>query len=190
MTVKKVILIGSGVRETYIAKRLFIDTNGEIAITVILTKRNPEISSYAKNIFLVNDFSLETFLCNSHIESFINKNFRDIDFAVIGPEQPLKEGFADFFESIGIRTIGPKMNLAKLETSKLFCRKFLRTLEDVTRIKLNPNFYEFKNEYDIIQFTNNYKNHLLSNKINWQEVKVFKLWEIIFILLLKDKKFV
>ena len=68
MTVKKVILIGSGVRETYIAKRLFIDTNGEIAITVILTKRNPEISSYAKNIFLVNDFSLETFLCNNHIE--------------------------------------------------------------------------------------------------------------------------
>ncbi len=126
MTVKKVILIGSGVRETYIAKRLFIDTNGEIAITVILTKRNPEISSYAKNIFLVNDFSLETFLTNNHIESFINKNFKDIDFAVIGPEQPLKEGFADFFESIGIRTIGPKMNLAKLETSKLHCRDFLR----------------------------------------------------------------
>ena len=75
MTVKKVILIGSGVRETYIAKRLFIDTNGEIAITVILTKRNPEISSYAKNIFLVNDFSLETFLCNSNIESFINSGY-------------------------------------------------------------------------------------------------------------------
>ena len=54
MSVKKVILIGSGVRETYLAKRLFIDTNGQIAITVILTKRNPEISSYAKNVFLIN----------------------------------------------------------------------------------------------------------------------------------------
>ena len=30
MSIKKVILIGSGVRETYIAKRLFIDTNGQI----------------------------------------------------------------------------------------------------------------------------------------------------------------
>ena len=97
MSVKKVILIGSGVRETYLAKRLFIDTNGQIAITIILTKRNPEISCYAKNIFLINDFTLETFLSNKNVESFINKNFKEIDFAAIGPEMPLQQGFADFF---------------------------------------------------------------------------------------------
>lgn len=141
MSVKKVILIGSGVRETYLAKRLFIDTNGQIAITIILTKRNPEISCYAKNIFLINDFTLETFLSNKNVESFINKNFKEIDFAVIGPEMPLQQGFADFFESIGIKTVGPKMNLAKLETSKLFCREFLR-VNNLS--KLSPNWCDIK----------------------------------------------
>ena len=140
MSVKKVILIGSGVRETYLAKRLFIDTNGQIAITVILTKRNPEISSYAKNVFLINDFTLETFLSNKNVEVFINKNFKDIDFAVIGPELPLQQGFADFFESIGIKT-GPKMSLAKLETSKLFCREFLR-VNNLS--KLSPKWCDIK----------------------------------------------
>ena len=55
MNPKNVILIGCGVRETYIAKRLYKDTNGTIILTVITDKQNPEISEYAKNVFFIDD---------------------------------------------------------------------------------------------------------------------------------------
>lgn len=126
MNPKKVILIGCGVRETYLAKRLYKDTNGTIILTVITDKQNPEISEYAKNVFIIDDYKLSTFLSNKNVEHFINTNFKNVQFAIIGPEKPLEDGFADFFESIGIPTIGPKMKLAQVETNKLFCREFLR----------------------------------------------------------------
>ena len=37
--------------------------------------KNPEISSYAKNVFLINDL-VRTFI-NTKMLSFINKNFKD-----------------------------------------------------------------------------------------------------------------
>ena len=75
MNPKNVILIGCGVRETYIAKRLYKDTNGTIVLTVITDKQNPEISEYAKNVFIIDDYKLSTFLSNKNVEHYINKNF-------------------------------------------------------------------------------------------------------------------
>ena len=62
---------------------------------------------------------------NKNVEVFINKNFKDIDFINYRTRITTSTRIRGFFESIGIKT-GPKMSLAKLETSKLFCREFLR----------------------------------------------------------------
>jgi phosphoribosylamine--glycine ligase / phosphoribosylformylglycinamidine cyclo-ligase len=121
-----VVIIGSGVRETSIAKRLYLDTNKEIKLIVISDKFNPQMVEYSYRTFKVNDYLLTNFLMNDEIENLINNNFKEIEFVVIGPEIALKEGYADFFESINVPTIGPKINLAKLEWSKQFCREFLR----------------------------------------------------------------
>lgn len=121
-----VVIIGSGVRETAIAKRLYADSQGKIKLVVISNKFNPQILDYTDRTFKLDNFTLTNFLTNDKVESFINNEFKQIEFVVIGPEIALKEGYADFFESINVPTIGPKINLAKIEWSKQFCREFLR----------------------------------------------------------------
>ncbi|MCA9299786.1 MAG: phosphoribosylamine--glycine ligase, partial [Phycisphaerales bacterium] len=46
---------------------------------------------------------------------------------VIGPEDPLAEGFGDAFRKEGIPVFGPNADGAKLESDKAFCKHLLRT---------------------------------------------------------------
>ena len=41
-----------------------------------------------------------------------------ITLAIIGAENPLENGVADALWSVKVKVVGPKKNLAKLETSK------------------------------------------------------------------------
>lgn len=51
---------------------------------------------------------------------------KEIDLAVIGPDDPLVGGIADAFERAGIRVFGPKKNAAVLEGSKAFSKDFMK----------------------------------------------------------------
>lgn len=123
---KYILIIGSGVRETAIAKRLLSDSKENINLIAISDKFNPQIVDYCEKTFKISNLKFNTFLADAKIEEFINNNVWDIEFAVIGPELALKEGYADFFESLKVPTIGPKLELAKVEWSKKYCREFLR----------------------------------------------------------------
>jgi phosphoribosylamine--glycine ligase len=48
-----------------------------------------------------------------------------VDFAIIGPEDPLNNGIVDFLKKKGIPSVGPTQSLARLETSKTFTRNLL-----------------------------------------------------------------
>ena len=48
---------------------------------------------------------------------------KEINFAIIGPENPLANGIVDSLLDIGIHSIGPKKELAQIETSKSFTSK-------------------------------------------------------------------
>jgi len=61
------------------------------------------------------------------------------DFAFIGPEEPLSNGVVNLLNEIGINTIGPTKNLARLETSKSFTRNLLKKY----KINGNPKFEIF-----------------------------------------------
>jgi len=50
---------------------------------------------------------------------------REVDFAVIGPEDPLHAGVVDALRTAGIPAVGPSRSLARLETSKSFTRSLL-----------------------------------------------------------------
>lgn len=50
----------------------------------------------------------------------------DVDFVIIGPEQPLSLGLSDALKSINIRVFGPTQAAAVLESSKAFSKEFCR----------------------------------------------------------------
>ncbi len=48
-----------------------------------------------------------------------------IDFTVVGPEQPLVDGIVDLFEDAGLNIFGPKKDAALLEGSKAFSKEVM-----------------------------------------------------------------
>ncbi|MCH9769441.1 MAG: phosphoribosylamine--glycine ligase [Gammaproteobacteria bacterium] len=49
-----------------------------------------------------------------------------INLTIVGPEQPLAAGIVDRFEALNLPCFGPNQQAAQLETSKIFCKDFLR----------------------------------------------------------------
>ncbi len=49
-----------------------------------------------------------------------------IDFLVVGPEAPLAAGLSDHLRDNGIAVVGPTREAAKLESSKVFAKEFMR----------------------------------------------------------------
>jgi phosphoribosylamine--glycine ligase len=64
---------------------------------------------------------------NSDVEMVVNlaKDW-GIGLAIIGPEEPLENGLADALWAAGIPTIGPRKQLAQIETSKTFARDLMK----------------------------------------------------------------
>lgn len=60
---------------------------------------------------------------------------KKIDFAVIGPEAPLCVGIVDALEKSGIPCVGPKIEAAQLEGSKIFTRNLLKKFNISSNIK-------------------------------------------------------
>ena len=56
------------------------------------------------------------------VEKFCKEE--NIELVIIGPEQPLVMGMADFLQSRGIKTFGPSQAAAQLEGSKTFSKDF------------------------------------------------------------------
>lgn len=76
------------------------------------------------------------------------KDFRP-DFVVIGPEEPLVDGFVDILrDEFGIPCVGPTRKLAEIEASKSYTRKLL---EDYG-IPGNPAFRVFKETRGIEEY--------------------------------------
>jgi phosphoribosylamine---glycine ligase len=49
-----------------------------------------------------------------------------IDLTIVGPEQPLELGLVNRFRSAGRRVVGPTSEAARLETSKVFAKDFMK----------------------------------------------------------------
>ena len=109
-----ILIIGSGGREHALAWKSAQD---ELVSNVFVCPGNAGTALENKviNISLdSNNFeSIETFCVKEKVE-----------LVIIGPEQPLVMGMADFLQSKGIKTFGPSQAAAQLEGSKTFSKDF------------------------------------------------------------------
>lgn len=127
----KILVIGSGAREHAIVRALNRSPKKK-EIYCLATNLNPGISEVCTDLVV----------CDINDPVFV-KNFAQnhkFDFAIIGPENPLANGIADILSDIKIGTIGPKKELAQIETSKSFTRNLLAEY----KIPGSPKFKTFK----------------------------------------------
>jgi len=112
----KVIVIGSGGREHAIAYRLSLSPKID-EVVCVPGNGGTETERKCRNV------KPEGKLIESAVK--IAKEEK-VDFAVIGPEDPLAEGIADAFWNEGIPTVGPKAKGAALEASKDLSKVFMQ----------------------------------------------------------------
>lgn len=111
-----VLIIGSGAREHAIAKALSRSLSTP-KLFCCGTARNPGILALTQD-YWVGSISDPKPLLNQVLQ------WR-IDLAIIGPEAPLEQGIADVLWDNGIPVVGPKKNLAQIESSKAFTRNLM-----------------------------------------------------------------
>jgi len=111
--VLKAMLIGHGAREHVIGETL---VKGGVELVAYMKNKNPGIYSLSSQVFLgeLSDF-------NKILDSS-----KGVDFCIIGPEDPLAEGIVNFLENSGIPCVGPRKEVALLESSKSFARALLQ----------------------------------------------------------------
>ncbi|MCR4821621.1 MAG: phosphoribosylamine--glycine ligase [Treponema sp.] len=119
----KVLVVGSGGREHTIAWRLAqsnlvnevicIPGNGGTAHEAKCRNINPKEKDETKNLSLIQ-------------ASVAIAKAEKVEFAVIGPEDPLADGIADALWDAGIPTVGPKSKGAALEASKDLSKIFMK----------------------------------------------------------------
>ena len=109
-----VLIIGSGGREHALAWKSAQDHSVK-NVFVCPGNAGTALENKVTNISLdTNNFEIiETFCVDEKI-----------DLVIIGPEQPLVMGMADFLQSKGIKTFGPSQAAAQLEGSKTFSKDF------------------------------------------------------------------
>jgi phosphoribosylamine--glycine ligase len=112
----RVLLVGNGAREHAIAEAV-IRSRHRPKLFSFMRHNNPGIADLSEMVMLGSYDDLES-LCG-----FAGEN--RVDFAVIGPEDPLNNGVVDALRSWGIPAAGPTKKLAQLETSKSFTRNLL-----------------------------------------------------------------
>jgi phosphoribosylamine--glycine ligase len=119
---ENVLIIGSGGREHSLGWKI---------------SQNPSI----KNVFYAPgnggtkkniNFSNDDF---QNLKIFARKNSC---LSIVGPEKPLSMGIVDSFEKDGLPIFGPKLEAAKLESSKVFAKKFMNKYNIST-----PNYSVF-----------------------------------------------
>ena len=125
-----IVVVGNGGRENAIIKSLNNSTKN-IDIYGLGDYLNPDIIPMVKGFRLLENFDIDEAV------SFIKKiNPR---FVVIGPEKYLEIGLTDKLREERISCIGPSKFLARIETSKFFCRNLL---QENNLGNFSPNYHQ------------------------------------------------
>ena len=139
--VNKILVIGSGAREHAIVRALD-RSHQEKEIFCLASNMNPGIAALCDEL-LIGNFNDPDFVVNY-------TNEIGATLAIIGPENPLENGVADALWSVKVKVVGPKKDLAKLETSKAFTRDLLREYN----IPGCPQYQTFNSLAGVTEFLN------------------------------------
>ena len=146
--IEKILLIGSGAREHAIAKALN-KSKAKIELFCMASSFNPGIAEICSEI-IVEDFN--------NVDNVIRySKEKSISLSIIGPENPLEIGLADSLWNEKIKVVGPKKDLAKIETSKSFARNLLRK----HRIPGCPRYKTFNSLFGVESFLKEVGDHFV-----------------------------
>ncbi len=137
----KFLVIGSGAREHAIVRALDRSPQKK-EIVCLASNMNPGIAELCDEI-LIGNFNDPNFVVNY-------ANEIGATLAIIGPENPLANGVADALWEAGVKVVGPKKDLAQLETSKAFTRDLLKEYD----IPGGPQYQKFNAMSGVADFLN------------------------------------
>ena len=138
---QKILVIGSGAREHAIVRAL--DCSPQLKeIYCLASNMNPGIAELCDEI-LIGNFNDPDFVVSYAKET-------GATLAIIGPENPLANGVADALWEAGVKVVGPKKDLARLETSKAFTRDLLNEYD----IPGGPKYQTFNSMGGVAEFLN------------------------------------
>ncbi len=120
----KSLIVGHGAREHVIGEAL---VKGGANLYAFMSFKNAGLEELSKQIKVHSEMDFQ------EIIQFAKE--KNIDFAVIGPEAPLVVGIVDALEKSGIPCVGPKIEAAQLEGSKVFTRNLLDKYNIQSNIK-------------------------------------------------------
>jgi phosphoribosylamine---glycine ligase len=112
-----VLLVGGGGREHALARRLA--QSPHLGTLYLTHGENPGLLALGKAVDV--PVSIREIY---RLIQFCEK--RDIRFAVIGPEDPLAEGYADKLRDAGLLVFGPGKDGARLESDKAWAKQLMR----------------------------------------------------------------
>lgn len=132
----KVLVIGAGGREHALASKINQSSLVE------------KVYAIPGNEAMVNVAEIHNEIAESShqeiIDFAINNN---IDWVVIGPEQPLIDGLGDLLRQQGIKVFGPGQAAAQIEGSKLFAKQLMEKYDIPT-----ANYKELTNRSDALTY--------------------------------------
>lgn len=109
----KILVVGSGAREDAICKALL--KNNDNVVFCAPGNDGMKLSGIKTIAIDEDDFD--------HLANFVKTN--NVDYTVVGPEEPLVNGIVDFFKQQKLKIFGPTKKGARIEGSKSFTKKLM-----------------------------------------------------------------
>jgi phosphoribosylamine--glycine ligase len=134
-------VVGSGAREVAVSRKIS-ESKIEHALFCASSEKNPQIESLCSG-YLVCPLSHIKNICEYAL-------LKKIDLVFIGPENPLADGIVNELEAVGISCVGPKKEVAMIETSKSFARDIIENCAP----EKNPAKRSFKSLSGVESFIN------------------------------------
>jgi phosphoribosylamine--glycine ligase len=135
----KFLIIGSGAREHAIAKALSRSKH-KPEIFCCGSSHNPGIEDLSAGFWVGDITATDVIVAQAQAWQ--------IDIAFIGPEAPLEVGLSDALWDASIAAIGPKKQLAQIETSKSFTRDLLEQYQ----INASPQYRVFVDTFEVKEY--------------------------------------
>lgn len=129
-----VLIVGKGGREAALAHKISLSS---LANKVFVLPGNAAMNLVNSKISVHQEDPLE--FSKQH----------SIDLCVIGPEAELASGLADKLRALGIPTVGPSKKATQLESSKIFCKKMMKSADIPT-----ADFVSFTTSQEAIDWIN------------------------------------
>ena len=130
-----ILVVGSGGREHSILNKL---NESETVEKLYALPGNAGTGEIAENI-IIHDMDIDKLI------DFVKSN--DIDLTIIGPEQPLIDGYADRFIEEGLNVFGPESRAALIEGSKAFSKDLMNKYNIPTAKYQNFTDYKLAKAY-------------------------------------------